>query len=606
MLVHVFRGLASLQLAVSLLAGLAAVLACATLLEADKGREFAQWYVYGSPWFVGLLALLGLNILAATLIRFPWKKQHAGFVVTHAGLLVLLVGSIQTFLCGIEGQLTLHEGDRADSVLVNERSLITARRQSKRGGVSSDFFFQPGPVDWQEGRSLDFGVSDDFGLRVLKYYRHAQETTGWVSDETDYEGPALKLVLFGPSGHPVAEDWLIGNAFGGQAVIEATKYDLLPIPMQSMLQDFLEPPAGDLGTGGVLSIHYQGHMQRVRVDEYIGQKIVLGQSGMAVEIVEYLPNARPTPNGRFVSRGEQPDNPLLELKIHLPGAKQPVRQIALAKLPLLNLDAVHGRQYPVKFWYHHVGVPPAPGAVFLQTPDGNLYCRAMVGDSYQPAVEAKEGDRVQLGSDFSVTVAKHIPFARKEVAFQPVELGPGESDGPEAAALVEVIAGTDKRQLWLKRHDQQFGMQRIFTGQGPVELSFDYEQLPLGFSLEMKELTRRLNPGRVGNAAFVSSVRLVDAAGAVDRQHEISMNEPLVYGKFTFYQSSFQKLPGGMESSVLTAAYDPGRFLKYVGSLMICVGIFFMLSIRSYMFKSVRSRTRESSGPEVSRLLLQD
>ena len=41
--------------------------------EAGQGRELAQWYVYGSPWFVGLLALLGVNILAATLIRFPWK-----------------------------------------------------------------------------------------------------------------------------------------------------------------------------------------------------------------------------------------------------------------------------------------------------------------------------------------------------------------------------------------------------------------------------------------------------------------------------------------------------------------------------------------------------
>ena len=44
--------------------------------------------------FAILLAFLGTNILCAALIRFPWKKRQTGFVITHAGLLILLAGLV--------------------------------------------------------------------------------------------------------------------------------------------------------------------------------------------------------------------------------------------------------------------------------------------------------------------------------------------------------------------------------------------------------------------------------------------------------------------------------------------------------------------------------
>ena len=55
---------------------MAVVLAAATFLESAKGREYVQWHVYKSPWFMALLGLLALNILAATIVRFPWRRGH--------------------------------------------------------------------------------------------------------------------------------------------------------------------------------------------------------------------------------------------------------------------------------------------------------------------------------------------------------------------------------------------------------------------------------------------------------------------------------------------------------------------------------------------------
>ena len=579
MLLSLCRGLASLKLAVILILFLAAVLAWATFLEADKGPELAHWYVYGSSWFVGGLALLGTNILAATLIRFPWKITQVGFVVTHVGLLVLLVGAMQTFRSGCEGTLSLREGREGDRFQVTDRSVITVLEPAQGKQRSTEFAFRPGPVDWPEQRPLDFGEADGLGLQVLKFYRHARENIDWVADDQDFQGPALKLRLSGPTGKAVAEDWLSAGLFGGEAVIGPTRYELLPLPMESMLDDLQPPSAEELGQAGILSMHCQGRMYRVKVEDHVGQKLPVGDSGVSVEIVEYLPNARPTPDGHFVSKGDTPKNPLLELRVYEPGRAEPTRQIVFAQRPLLNLDGVHGRELPVKFWYHHPVLSPIPGAVFLQLPSGKLFCRAAVGGAYTPTREVKVGDQIVLGGQFSVALAQYLPRARKELTFQPLERTAAEAADAEAAVLVELTVDGQRRQAWLKRGEPQSGVQSVLTGRGPIDLLFGYEAVPLGCTIQLQEFTRRPNPGGVGNAFFASTVRVREPAQGLDEERQISLNEPLTVGSFTFYQSSFEDSPNKGKVSVLAVAYDPGRRLKYLGSLMICAGTLLMLLV---------------------------
>ena len=53
----------------------------------------ATEWIYSARWFALLLAFLGMNILCAALIRYPWTKRQTGFVITHAGLLIVIAGS---------------------------------------------------------------------------------------------------------------------------------------------------------------------------------------------------------------------------------------------------------------------------------------------------------------------------------------------------------------------------------------------------------------------------------------------------------------------------------------------------------------------------------
>src|SRR5262249_41401222 len=114
---RVYRFLASLKLAVISLGLLAAGLAYATLFESGYGTSAVQEWIYQTRGFALLLAFLGMNILCAALIRFPWKRRQTGFVITHAGLLVLLAGSFWSLKTADEGQLGMTEGQTRDELV---------------------------------------------------------------------------------------------------------------------------------------------------------------------------------------------------------------------------------------------------------------------------------------------------------------------------------------------------------------------------------------------------------------------------------------------------------------------------------------------------------
>ena len=53
-----------------------------------------------------------------------------------------------------------------------------------------------------------------------------------------------------------------------------------------------------------------------------------------------------------------------------------------------------------------------------------------------------------------------------------------------------------------------------------------------------------------------------------------------------FYQSNLYTLPDGKKVSRLTVGHDPGRFLKYLGSIVLCIGTFIVFFIKFPKFKN--------------------
>ena len=122
----------SIRVAVVLLALLAVVCGWATFIERDFGTPAVQTLVYRALWFHALIALLGLNVLAAALVRLPWKKGHLPFLLAHGGILILIVGCYLTFSRGVEGKMTIAEGTSSSTAV---RSNDWAIRIERLGGA---------------------------------------------------------------------------------------------------------------------------------------------------------------------------------------------------------------------------------------------------------------------------------------------------------------------------------------------------------------------------------------------------------------------------------------------------------------------------------------
>lgn len=603
------RGLGSIELAVCLLVTLGIVLARATLIEAAAGREAAQWRVYRTDAFAGLLVLLAVNILAATLVRYPWGWRRGGFVVTHAGLLILLGGSLWTQIGGVEGQLVLAEQEAVDQLSIPDRCQFTIQWPQSSGAgdrLPVVFAFSPGPSDWPTDKTLDLGTFDGVNLKVLKFYRHAILRERWLDDPASTDA-AVRFALLSPEGQVMQEPWLVAGPFGAQTRVGPIKFDLQQARTDTFAQDFLAPPDLSDAPDGMLSIHFQGAVERVSVRDHLHQRIPLGDGAVSVEIAEYFPDAQPDDNGRFVGGGQEPRNPLVELRVHVKGRAEPYRQVAFALLPLLSLDSIQAEKCPVQFWFHHPQAPVESGVEFLQTPNGKLYGRVAQQGQRRYLGELRADQTVDVAAGFQVALKEHHAHARREAAFEPIALQPGESSDVEPAIFVELTADESSAQFWLQRNHPEFGVQSAGTAREAVTVNLETERLPLGFSLQLLKFQHETNPGGVGDAAFASSVRLVDETARIDQQHEISMNAPLNYGRYSLYQSSFRETPSGAAVSVLNVAYLPGRFLTYLGSGLICLGILLM-SCQRYDLKQawmeVRQRRAVEPAPHLSQRTL--
>src|SRR5260370_22619333 len=103
----VFKFFASLKLAVVLLAVLIVAAIAGTIWESSFDAKVARAYVYRAPWFNLWLVLLAANLTVSALSRWPWRKHHVAFLVTHFGIITLLTGSLTRPLFPIERPLTL-------------------------------------------------------------------------------------------------------------------------------------------------------------------------------------------------------------------------------------------------------------------------------------------------------------------------------------------------------------------------------------------------------------------------------------------------------------------------------------------------------------------
>ncbi len=142
---RLLRFFTSLRLTVVLLAFGIVLVFVGTVAQADEGlynaqaRYFKHWFVWGITMFghripIGLPGgyligtLLLINLVAAHIKRFQLTTRKIGIQLTHAGVILLLVGQLTTDLFSRETQIRFSEGQTrsyAESGMNYELAFIT-------------------------------------------------------------------------------------------------------------------------------------------------------------------------------------------------------------------------------------------------------------------------------------------------------------------------------------------------------------------------------------------------------------------------------------------------------------------------------------------------
>jgi hypothetical protein len=505
-------------------------------------------------------------------------------VITHAGLFMLLFGSLLTIWRGMQGQLVIAEGASSASFMLDGRSQVTAHWVDRPQNSAYVFTFESGPVDWKPGTTLNLGSIDGVSARVMQYYHRSEPVERWVADEAGRGGPLVRFQMEGPESVGQVEHFLADLDYGAELFVGPVAVRLQRAVSDAMVADFLEPPDSEPGEWGTLTMYYQDEVQRASVDQCVGEAIEVGNSGAKVELVHYFGNAKLDASGQFQPVGDGLRNPLVELEVSLPGDERPYRQVAFAKSPLLNFDGVYERVCPVKFDYEHPKVERGAAIEFLQGSDGKLYGRSISGDMCTPHREVTAGSRIELDGGFAFTVTDYLPYARRDISFQPAKSKAAERSLRElpAAAEVKLELGSLSDTCWLQRNHPEFQAGAIDVPDGRLRVQFTTAEVPLGFSLELLDVQREIDPSRGGRDTCSSLVRVGDPARGVHEERLITMTEPLSYGGFRFYQSRCGEPAHGREISTFRVVCDPGRRLKSVGGLAVCLGIATMIYMRAY------------------------
>lgn len=249
---------ASLRLAVILIAGYAVLLAWATLVEHQHGGAAAHFGVYDTGWFAAITALLGLNVLCAVVVRFPWKRQQMGFLVTHLGILVLLVGCWVSRQYGIEAQMPIFEGrssHRAFEASYHFELTVGDGEDAKAESIHIPFV--AGPFNWREYEQLGWFPwqvayrsqriiydRDGITLEVLDYAKDPEPS---ARVRLTVDGKTEELELPVSSDEPVEKSKEQAVAAGHRRVAIAMRSDEVDLGFELYLHRFqrrLDPGTG--------------------------------------------------------------------------------------------------------------------------------------------------------------------------------------------------------------------------------------------------------------------------------------------------------------------------------------------------------------------------
>ena len=345
-------------------------------------------------------------------------------------------------------------------------------------------------------------------------------------------------------------------------------------------------------------------------------------SGLQLQITAVLPKANPV--SEFVESGNPSDSPALLLVISSKATGMNTEQWLKANDPNLGhmtmglaqvsfafgdrarspKGSPHGfHKGPHKGPHKEAHIAPHGGPHgsnenpnslrFLATPQGQLFynlssrlqgessaeiplaslmAQTVSGSSKDATSKNATQDTATGWRDFQFHIARFIPHAQQISRYEPAPADSAGGMSTDIPPALQLRVGPQGATRWVGYGETAELTTDAHRGRNlVVRFGPRLVALPFGLKLNHFEMTRY--PGTDRPMTYTSKVTLHD--GPSRKDEIITMNEPLTYQGFTFYQASFQE-NGGDPISVFSVGRDPGRSAKYAGSILLVLGIIIM------------------------------
>ena len=630
----IFEFFASLKLAVVLLAVIIVAAIAGTIYESSFDAKIARAYVYGAPWFNLWLILLGANLACSALSRWPWRKHHLAFLITHLGIITLLIGSLIGRIWGVEGTITLFKGDPpTNRLLVNERQLRVHDVDGIVKGYPAEFLHHP-PTP-QHPRDLGL-LASGAHLQIVDY---APVIEGKLNPKPVSEGgaPALHFTIATVMMNQRLDGWLLaddpqhGNLSMGLANIELKRGSATLITSTSKSTNkseeatdleesifvFSKAPDEQIGhvrkggsTGAKIRlttpengnkgqiIVSTGDMEATfDVAENLRRDVPIENTAFSLRIENYWPDFR-IESGKPSSVSDQPNNPAVLVTIRGKG------------VPITAAETnPHGNTKELAA----TGGPPAMPAPGEETRNRlTLFVADDGAISYELASRknGKSSGRIELNkplptgwADWQLVVDKTMSNTQPQMDFMPLKSGQAPTPSTAAADLpdgvrVRVQQNGETLERWAPA-GWQIAIPIVppyggtdspgRTSPSPTMFAYGWKTVSLPIGLELLDFEIKRNEGSNSPAGFKSTLKVVTADGET-AIGSCWMNNPFsfpgnwwrTWTGLTYKISQASWNPENLNQSTVQILRDPGWLLKWIGSLLVVIGVFMMFYLQPY------------------------
>jgi hypothetical protein len=202
-------------------------------------------------------------------------------------------------------------------------------------------------------------------------------------------------------------------------------------------------------------------------------------------------------------------------------------------------------------------------------------------------------------ADWTVNADTYLPMAEERFDAHPA---PATSHGMHAEGiLVQASRGSASVKQWVP-----LGWQvSVLTQPKPLLIGYGNKQIPLPIGLELKDFQVDWNEGTETPAGFKSTLNVVDRDTGDEVTGQCWMNHPMsvpdtwfaTLTGLTYKLSQASWNPQNLNQSSIQILRDPGWSLKWIGSLVIVIGIFSLFYLRPYPMDQKKKRSRPKARP---------